>query len=117
MSEIQRKSALWLYSMFLYGEDAVTDGLSPYIDAAPKEEQKCSLATRQVGEDRHSFLFHRFFKEVIGAGDSISETLASTPPQLGWGYRGVFERLETMAEVLRHDRSLPKFAQAITFST
>lgn len=114
LSEIQRKSALWLYSMFLYGEDAVTDGLSPYIDAAPKEEQKYFLATQQVDEARHSFFFHRFFKEVIGTGDSISETLASTHPQLGWGYRGVFDRLETMAEELRHDRSLPKFAQAIT---
>ena len=39
LSDIQQRSALWLYSMFLYGEDAVTDGLSPYIDAAPKEEQ------------------------------------------------------------------------------
>jgi ribonucleotide reductase beta subunit family protein with ferritin-like domain len=114
LSEIQRKSALWLYSMFLYGEDAVTDGLSPYIDAAPKEEQKYFLATQQVDEARHAVFFHRFFKEVIGTGDSISETLASTHPQLGWGYRGVFDRLETMAEELRHDRSLPRFAQAIT---
>jgi ribonucleotide reductase beta subunit family protein with ferritin-like domain len=114
LSEIQRKSALWIYSMFLYGEDAVTDGLSPYIDAAPKEEQKYFLATQQVDEARHAVFFHRFFKEVIGTGDSISETLASTHPQLGWGYRGVFGRLERMAEELRQDRSLPNFARAIT---
>jgi ribonucleotide reductase beta subunit family protein with ferritin-like domain len=114
LSEIQTKSALWLYSMFLYGEDAVTDGLSPYIDAAPKEEQKYFLATQQVDEARHSFFFHRFFKEVIGAGDSISETLASTRPQLGWGYRGVFGRLERMCDELRQDSSLPNFAAAIT---
>ena len=56
--------------MFFYGEDAVTDGLSPYIDAAPKEEQKYFLATQQVDEARHSVFFHRFFKEVIGAGDT-----------------------------------------------
>jgi ribonucleotide reductase beta subunit family protein with ferritin-like domain len=114
LSEIQTKSALWLYSMFLYGEDAVTDGLSPYIDAAPKEEQKYFLATQQVDEARHAMFFHRFFKEVIQAGDSISETLASTIPELGWGYRNVFGRLETMCDELRQDRSLPKFAQAIT---
>ena len=41
-------------------------------------------------------------------------TLASTLPQLNWGYRGVFDRLDRMAEELRKDRSLPKFAQAIT---
>jgi putative sterol carrier protein len=113
LSEIQRKSALWTYSMFLYGEDSVTDNLSPYIDAAPKEEQKYFLATQQVDEARHSVFFHRFFKEVIGAGDSLSSTLAYTLPQLGWGYRGVFDRLDQMADELRRDRSLPKFAQAI----
>ena len=114
LSEIQRESALWIYSMFFYGEDAVTDGLSPYIDAAPKEEQKYFLATQQVDEARHSVFFHRFFKEVIGAGDSLSDGLAFTEKYLGWGYKGVFNRLERMGEELRADRSLPKFAQAIT---
>ena len=113
LSEIQRKSALWTYSMFFYGEDSVTDNLSPYIDAAPLEEQKYFLATQQVDEARHSVFFHRFFKEVIGAGESIGATLAFTEPQLGWGYRNVFDRLDRMGEELRKDRSLPKFAQAI----
>jgi ribonucleotide reductase small subunit/SCP-2 sterol transfer family protein len=114
LSEIQRRSALWIYSMFFYGEDAVTDGLSPYIDAAPKEEQKYFLATQQADEARHAVFFHRFFKEVIGVDGSIADGLEAAVPQLGWGYRGVFDRLEQMAEELRHDRSLPKFAQAIT---
>ncbi|MDP9188147.1 MAG: hypothetical protein M3O25_02730, partial [Actinomycetota bacterium] len=57
LSEIQRESALWTYSMFFYGEDAVTDGLSPYIDAAPREEQKYFLATQQVDEARHAVFF------------------------------------------------------------
>ena len=52
LSEIQRKSALWTYSMFFYGEDSVTDNLSPYIDAAPLEEQKYFLATQQVDSRR-----------------------------------------------------------------
>ena len=77
-SEIQRKSALWIYSMFFYGEDSVADNLSPYIDAAPKEEQKYFLATQQVDEARHAVFFHRFFKEVIGAGDAIASGLAYT---------------------------------------
>ena len=113
LSEIQKRSALWVYSMFFYGEDSVTDNLSPYIDAAPKEEQKYFLATQQVDEARHAVFFHRFFREVIGAGDDIASTLASTRSQLGWGYRQVFARLDRMADELRQDRSLPKFAQAI----
>jgi len=115
LSDIQRASAMWIYSMFFYGEDRVADTLAPYITAAPTEEQSYFLATQQVDEVRHSVFFHRFFKEVIGVGgDSIQQTLASTLPQLNWGYRGVFDRLDLMAEELRKDRSLPKYAQAIT---
>jgi hypothetical protein len=51
---------------------------------------------------------------VIGVdGETIADTLTSTLPQLGWGYRNVFDRLDRMGEELRKDRSLPKFAQAI----
>jgi ribonucleotide reductase beta subunit family protein with ferritin-like domain len=115
LSDIQRRSAMWIYSMFFYGEDRVADTLAPYITAAPTEEQSYFLATQQVDEVRHSVFFHRFFKEVIGVeGDTIQATLASTLPQLNWGYRGIFDRLDLMAEELRKDRSLPKYAQAIT---
>jgi hypothetical protein len=113
LSEIQRKSALWIYSMFFYGEDSVTDNLSPYIDAAPKEEQKYFLATQQVDEARHAIFFYRFFKEVIGAGDSVASTLAYTEGQLNYCYRNVFDRLDRMAASLRKDTSLPNFARAI----
>jgi hypothetical protein len=113
LTDMQREAGLWVYSMFFFGEDSVADNLSPYIDAAPKEEQKYFLATQQVDEARHAVFFHRFFKEVIGAGDSVAATLAATEPQLNWGYRHVFGRLDRMAEELRRDRSLPKFAQAI----
>jgi ribonucleotide reductase beta subunit family protein with ferritin-like domain len=113
LTDIQRRSALWTYSMFFYGEDSVADNLSPYIDAAPKEEQKYFLATQQVDEARHAVFFSRFFNEVIGAGDGIASGLAYTEPQLTWGFRRVFDRLDRMADELRRDRSLPKFAQAI----
>lgn len=114
LSELQRKSALWMYSMFFFGEDSVADNLSPYIDAAPTEEQAYFLTTQQVDEARHAVLFHRFFKEVLGIEGDIATTLEATLPQLNWGYRGVFDRLDRMADELRADRSLPKFAQAIT---
>ncbi len=117
LSEIQAESALWTYSMFFYGEDSVTDNLSPYIDAAPLEEQKYFLATQQVDEARHAVFFHRFFKEVIGAGDSISSTLAYTRPaaQLGLSRRlrparpdgGGAAQGPLAAEVRPGDRPLP----------
>jgi hypothetical protein len=115
LSDIQRRSAMWIYSMFFYGEDRVADTLAPYITAAPTEEQSYFLATQQVDEVRHSIFFHRFFKEVIGVGgETLQQTLSSTLPQLNWGYRGIFDRLDLMAEELTKDRSLPKYAQAIT---
>jgi hypothetical protein len=115
LSDIQRRSAMWIYSMFFYGEDRVADTLAPYITAAPSEEQAYFLATQQADEVRHSVFFHRFFKEVIGvSGDSLQATLASTLPELNWGYRGIFDRLDVMAEELRKDRSVAKYAQAIT---
>ncbi len=114
LTDMQRTSALWMYSMFFYGEDSVADNLSPYVDAAPTEEQAYFLTTQQVDEARHAIHFHRFFKEVLGAGDDVASTLEATLPQLGWGYRGVFERLDRMADELRADRSLPKYAQAVT---
>jgi ribonucleotide reductase beta subunit family protein with ferritin-like domain len=113
LTDIQRRSALWTYSMFFYGEDSVTDNLSPYIDAAPREEQKYFLASQQIDEARHAVFFSRFFTEVIGAGDGIAAGLAYAQPQLNWCYRQIFGRLDRMAEELRRDRSLPKFAQAI----
>jgi ribonucleotide reductase beta subunit family protein with ferritin-like domain len=114
LSEIQQKSMRWQFAMFFNGEDAVADNLSPYIDAAPREEQKYFLATQQVDEARHAVFFHRFFDEVLDAGPTIADGLASCQPELNWGYRRTFDRLDTMADELREDRSLPKFAQAIT---
>lgn len=114
LSDVQRASARWLYAMFLYGEDSVTDNLSPFIDAAPTEEQKYFLATQQADEARHAVFFHRFFAEVIGTGSSLADTLSATLPELNWGYRRVFARLDRTCDELRTDRSLPMLARALT---
>ncbi len=68
-SDLERRAALWNYSMFFHGEDAVTDDLTPLIDAAPREEQKYFLATQQVDEARHAVFFNRFMHEVVERGD------------------------------------------------
>jgi Ribonucleotide reductase, small chain/SCP-2 sterol transfer family len=113
-TELERRAALWTYSMFFHGEDSVADNLSPYIDAAPREEQKYFLATQQADEARHAILFSRFMREVAEAGPDTAASLAATQPRLTWGFRKVFGRLDKMADELRRDRSKPKLAQAIT---
>src|SRR2546428_10169056 len=88
--DLERRAALWNYSMFFHGEDSVTDTLSPYIDAAPREEQKYFLATQQVDEARHAVFFGRFMREVQENGESIAGSLSATEPELTWGLRKVF---------------------------
>src|SRR2546423_357753 len=114
-SEFERQAALWNYGLFFWGEDAVADNLSPYIDAAPLEEQKYFLATQQVDEARHAVFFKRFMHEVCGIGDgSMSSGLSAIKPQLTPGFRKIFDRLDRMADELRADRSVAQLAAAVT---
>ncbi|HEX8066985.1 MAG TPA: ribonucleotide-diphosphate reductase subunit beta [Thermoleophilaceae bacterium] len=113
--DLERRAALWNYALFFHGEDSVTDNLSPYIDAAPLEEQKYFLATQQVDEARHSVFFKRFMHEVVEAGDgTVAGSLEATRPELTWGFRKTFDLLDDVADSLRRDRSIPNFARAIT---
>jgi hypothetical protein len=114
-TEFERTAALWNYSLFFWGEDVVADTLSPYIDAAPLEEQKYFLATQQVDEARHAVFFKRFVHEVCGLGDgSMASSLNAIKPQLTPGLSKIFNRLELMADELRADRSPAKLAAAVT---
>ena len=114
-TEFERRAAMWNYCLFFWGEDAVADNLSPYIDAAPLEEQKYFLTTQQVDEARHAVFFKRFMQEVCGIGDgSMSSGLSSIKPQLTSGFRKIFDRLDRMADELRADRSPSQLAAAVT---
>jgi ribonucleotide reductase small subunit/SCP-2 sterol transfer family protein len=114
-TEFERTAAMWNYCLFFWGEDAVADNLSPYIDAAPLEEQKYFLATQQVDEARHAVFFKRFMQEVCGVGDgTMAGGLNAIKPQLTVGFRKIFDRLDRMADELRADRSPAKLAAAVT---
>ncbi|MGH2833000.1 MAG: ribonucleotide-diphosphate reductase subunit beta [Solirubrobacteraceae bacterium] len=114
-TEFERTAAVWNYCLFFWGEDAVADNLSPYIDAAPLEEQKYFLTTQQVDEARHAVFFKRFMQEVCGIGDgSMAGGLQAIKPQLTSGFRKIFDRLDVMADELRKDRSPAKLAAAVT---
>ena len=114
-SDLERRAALWNYALFFWGEDAVADNLSPFIDAAPREEQKYFLATQQADEVRHAVFFKRFMREVAGIGDGTTAGgLDAIQPQLTWGFVKTFELLDRVAGELRRDRSRPMLAQAVT---
>src|SRR3954463_5894792 len=114
-SEHERRAALWNYAMFFHGEDAVADDLAPFIDTAPREEQKYFLATQQVDEARHAVFFKRFMHEVVGAGDgTVAGGLAAVEPELTWGFRKTFALLDRVTGELRRDRSRTALARAVT---
>src|SRR5918997_2912453 len=113
--DLERRAALWNYAMFFHGEDAVADDLSPFIDAAPREEQKYFLATQQADEARHAVFFNRFMHEVVERGDgTIAGALEATRPELTWGFVKTFAMLDRVVDELRRDRSRTKLAQAVT---
>ena len=114
-SELERSAALWNYSLFFHGEDAVAGDLAPFIDAAPLEEQKYFLATQQADEARHAVFFHRFMREVVERGDgTIAGALRATEPELTWGFRKTFALLHRVTGELRRDRSRTALARAVT---
>jgi len=92
---------------FFYGEQAVTDTLSPLVHAAPDEDNRLFLSTQLVDEARHSYFFSRFFGQALGVGGGLRETLAhaSEARQIGGGYGRIFEprsgELAVMTEAVR----------------
>ena len=115
-SDLQRRAALWNYTLFFHGEDAVADNLSPFIDAAPREEQKYFLATQVADEARHTVFFRRFLQEVVGTapGGSTADTLAATEGELTWGFRRTFEHLDRIVGELRRSPTRINLARAVT---
>ena len=84
----------------------MADGLSPYVDAAPLEEQKYFLTTQQVDEARHAVFFNRFMtRSWASAATAVADGLNAIKPELTWGFTKVFDRLVTMSDELRRDPS------------
>ena len=92
---------------FFFGEQAVTDTLSPLVHAAPDEDNRLFLSTQLVDEARHSYFFSRFFGEALGVAGGLREALAHAAQarQIGGGYGRIFEpregELATVTEAVR----------------
>ncbi|WP_052887948.1 ribonucleotide-diphosphate reductase subunit beta [Thermogemmatispora carboxidivorans] len=113
-SERERAAILWNCSMFLDGEESVTLTLAPFVEPAPRPEDKIFLATQIADEARHHVFFDRFIREVCQLGQDISTTLSAVRPHLSWGFVQVFTELDRAAERLRRNpHSLPLLAQGV----
>lgn len=105
---------------FFYGEQAVTDTLSPLVHAAPSEDDRLFLSTQLVDEARHSYFFARFFNEVVGVVGGLHETLAQVAPMRAeGGYGRIFDpddgELVTLTEAVRREpKDYSRWVQALT---
>ncbi len=83
-----RRGALWLYTLFFHGEDAVADGLSPYIDAASMGRMYSMLS---MSKSVRSFTSSPAGR--MGTSSSISVTpthlLGSNDASIGVGARSL----------------------------
>ena len=112
------------FSGFFYGEQAVTDTLSPLVIGAPDEDQRLFLTTQLVDEARHSYFFSRVFNEVFGVPGGLRGALARVSPaprdnETDGGYDSIFNprrgALVTTTEAVRLDpRNYRKWVEALT---
>ena len=107
MPTAMREQVEGTFLAFFYGEQAVTDTLSPMVHAAPDEDNRLFLSTQLVDEARHSYFFSRFFNEVLGVAGGLRGALdrAEEAREFGGGYGRIFApgdgELVTVTEAVR----------------
>jgi ribonucleoside-diphosphate reductase beta chain len=71
LSPETKKRRIWSLRMFFAGEERVASLLAPLVWAAPSKEVEAFVATQLTDEVRHTMLFERYWREVVGtdAGD------------------------------------------------
>ncbi len=114
------------FAGFFYGEQAVTDTLSPLVMGAPDEDHRLFLSTQLVDEARHSYFFSRLYNEVLGVPGGLRGALARVSPaapapgvDADGGYDSIFNprrgALVTTTEAVRLDpRNYHKWVEALT---
>ena len=95
---------------FFFGEQAVTDTLSPLVMGAPDEDNRLFLSTQLVDEARHSYFFGRVYHHVLGVAGGLHEALVhvgEVRQGSGGGYGRIFDpdggELVTMTDAVRRD--------------
>jgi ribonucleoside-diphosphate reductase beta chain len=100
---------------FFSGEIDVTNMLGPFINAAPRLDQRVFLATQLVDEARHVVFFDKWFTEVLGKEGAIVGDQMSDIEQRPFG-RYIFKQLlpEISRELSHHPDNLKLLVEGIT---
>lgn len=86
-----KEELLRTFTLFFIGEQAVTDTLSPLLNAAPTEDDRIFLSTQVVDEARHTVFFKKFFEDVLGVGGGLSGAFAALKPGAVEGFKQIFD--------------------------
>ena len=70
LSPETKKRRIWSLRMFFAGEERVASLLAPLVWAAPNKEVEAFVATQLTDEVRHTMLFERYWREVVGTDAS-----------------------------------------------
>jgi hypothetical protein len=117
LSERQRESALWNYTMFLAGVETQTRALPAMLDAARRDDERALFATQAADAARHRVFLDRWLREVTGHGDDSQSTLAAARDHATWGFRQILSELDQAADSLRkRPNERPLLAAAIALS-
>lgn len=105
LSPETRKRRVWGLRLFFDGEERVASILAPFVWAAPTKEVEAFAATQLTDEVRHTLLFERYWREVVGTAapdlDSLIDEIRMVENP---AYRQVFyEWLPALAQRLASD--------------
>ncbi len=67
LSAATKARRLWSLRMFFAGEERVASLLAPLVWAAPSKDVEAFVATQLTDEVRHTILFDRYWREVVGS--------------------------------------------------
>jgi ribonucleoside-diphosphate reductase beta chain len=67
LSPATKTRRLWSLRMFFAGEERVASLLAPLVWAAPTKDVEAFVATQLADEVRHTILFDRYWREVVGS--------------------------------------------------
>lgn len=101
LSDLQRRSAVWNYSMFLTGVETVARAVRVLTDSAPSHETGAFLATQVADEARQHVFLDRFTREVARQGSDTQSTKRAVEDRVSWGFRQILDDLDRTAEALR----------------
>jgi ribonucleoside-diphosphate reductase beta chain len=77
LSPETKKRRIWSLRMFFAGEERVGSLLAPLVWAAPSKDVEAFVATQLTDEVRHTILFDRYWREVVGTDTKDLHELVS----------------------------------------